>query len=100
MKEVLNLSKLSSEQISLYLRKLAHWRNENNTLVKTYLFSKFTDSIQFVNQIAEIAESTNHHPDLLIQYNKVKITLTTHDEGGITGKDFLLAEQIESLQKT
>jgi 4a-hydroxytetrahydrobiopterin dehydratase len=91
------MSTLSEDQISVYMHKLPDWNEVNNTLEKTYEFAEFKDSIRFVNQAAELAESANHHPDLLIQYNKVKVTLTTHDQNGITGKDFLLAEQIENL---
>jgi 4a-hydroxytetrahydrobiopterin dehydratase len=91
------MSTLSEDQISVYMHKLPDWNEVNNTLEKTYKFAEFKDSIRFVNQAAELAESANHHPDLLIQYNKVKVTLTTHDQNGITGKDFLLAEQIENL---
>lgn len=91
------MSKLSEVQISLYLKNLPQWKVVDEMLKKTYEFPNFSDSMSFVNQIAELAEAANHHPDLLIQYNKVKVSLTTHDQKGITGKDFSLAKQIESL---
>jgi len=94
-KEVFIVSKLTEVQISLQLKKLPQWRFENDILKKTYSFPKFMDSIHFVNQAASLAEAANHHPDLLIQYNKVTVSLTTHDEHGVTGKDILLAEQLE-----
>lgn len=92
------MSKLSEVQISLYLKNLPQWKVEDEMLKKTYEFPNFLDSISFVNQIADLAEEANHHPDLLIQYNKVTVSLTTHDKEGITGKDFLSAEQIEALK--
>lgn len=91
------LSKLTDVQISLYLKNLPQWKVIDEILTKTYEFPEFPDSIKFVNEVADLAEAANHHPDLLIQYNKVKVSLTTHDEKGITGKDFLLAEQVDRL---
>jgi 4a-hydroxytetrahydrobiopterin dehydratase len=96
--EVLKMSKLSEEQITVYLRKLPKWKHENDTIRKTFQFPDFTKSIAFVNKVAELAERSNHHPDIIIRFNKVSISLTTHDERGITGKDFSLAQQIESVQ--
>lgn len=93
------MSKLSEVQISLHLKNLPQWIVENDMLTKTFSFDTFTDAIEFVNQVAVLAESANHHPDLFIQYKKVTVSLMTHDEGGITGKDFLLAEQLDDLLK-
>ncbi len=55
--------------------------------------------MKFVNRVARQAESMNHHPDIVIQYNKVKLALTTHDEGGLTMKDFRLASRINKIAK-
>ena len=93
--EVERMSKLSNVQISIYLRKLPDWKYEDGALRKTFTFGAFTDSITFVNKVAERAEEAQHHPDLTIRYNDVDVLLTTHDSGGVTGKDFMLAEQIE-----
>lgn len=95
------MSKLSAEQISVYLRKLPKWKYEadNVTLVKTFECASFMGAIKFVNAVAEAAEAANHHPDITIRYKRVTFTLTTHDKG-ITGKDFLLAQQIEQMNKT
>ncbi len=60
-------------------------------------FPDFVTAMNFVNQIIAPAEAAAHHPDLYISYNKVKITLTTHDEGGLTQKDFDLAKIIADL---
>lgn len=89
------MSKLSETQIAIYLRKLPGWKYEGNAIEKQFSFNQFEEAIQFVNAVADKAKEANHHPDLFIQSNKVRITLTTHDRGGVTGKDFLLAEQID-----
>ena len=54
--------------------------------------------ISFVNRLAKAAEAMNHHPDMSIKYNKIRLSLTTHDEGGLTSKDFRLAAKIDSLK--
>jgi 4a-hydroxytetrahydrobiopterin dehydratase len=91
------MSKLSDDQIAVYLGKLPNWRFENDALTKTYQTSNFRSSIRLVEAIADLAETAGHHPDLLIRYRKVTVTLTTHENHGVTGKDFLLAQQIEAL---
>jgi 4a-hydroxytetrahydrobiopterin dehydratase len=93
------LSKLTDDQISVYLRKFPEWKHDHHSILKTFSFDRFADSIDFVNKVAEVAEAANHHPDILIRYNKVTITLTTYDKNGVTGKDFFLAEQIEKCYK-
>lgn len=90
------MSKLSAEQVAVYLRKLPKWKYEGERLTKTFQFKDFKEAITFVNQIADFAETSNHHPDIDIRYNRVIVHLMTHDMHGVTGKDFLLAQQIES----
>jgi 4a-hydroxytetrahydrobiopterin dehydratase len=92
------MTKLSAEQVAVNLNLLPLWKYDENKLVKTFLKSSFTDAIDFVVALAKLAEEANHHPDLRIQYNKVTVTLTTHDSHGVTGKDFLLAQQIEMIK--
>ena len=65
-------------------------------IVKTYELPSFPEAIAFVTRIADLAEQANHHPDLDIRYRKVRVALSTHDQGGITDKDFALAAQIEA----
>ncbi|MBP1996906.1 4a-hydroxytetrahydrobiopterin dehydratase [Paenibacillus eucommiae] len=91
------MCKLSDEQIIVFSSKLPTWKFENNALTKTFQQNDFKASIVLVNAIAGLAEEANHHPDIRIQYNKVTVTLTTHDSGGVTGKDFLLAQQIDAI---
>jgi 4a-hydroxytetrahydrobiopterin dehydratase len=92
------MSKLTEDQVAVNLSLLPLWKHEEGKLVKTFTKDTFMDAIDFVVAIAKLAEEANHHPDLRIQYNKVTISLSTHDSHGVTGKDFLLAQQIESLQ--
>lgn len=89
--------KMSLEQINKELVGLDGWNLENDSIKKTYQFENFIESIDFINKIAPIAEDMQHHPDIKINYNKVGITLSTHDQGGVTEKDFRLAAKIDKL---
>lgn len=88
---------LDNTQISEKLSSLTGWERTGNEIVKSYKSKDFIASIGFVNKIAILAEKADHHPDILIQYSSVKITLSTHSEGGITEKDFNLAAEIEGV---
>ena len=74
------------------------WEIQNELLVKEFVFSTFLDAINFVNAVAKIADEVDHHPDIFISYNKVKISLITHDLGEISEKDYMLAKEIEFLE--
>ena len=74
------------------------WRPEGDALVRDFKFKDFAEAMAFVNRVAEIAEQRNHHPDILVHgWNNVRLTLSTHSEGGVTDNDRALAEQIDSL---
>jgi 4a-hydroxytetrahydrobiopterin dehydratase len=79
------------------LKKLNGWGLERDFIVKDYTFGNFREAIAFVNKVAELAEKRNHHPDIVISYNKLRLSLTTHAEHGITSKDFELAEEIDKI---
>ncbi len=97
MSEV-KVAKLTATQIDLELKRLPDWKlNSNGEIEKTFSFTGFPQSLLFVNSVGLLAESKNHHPDILIQWNKVKLTLTTHDAGGISAKDFDLAQATNAL---
>jgi len=86
-------AKLTASQIELELKNLPDWRlNPNGEIEKIFVFSGFPQSLMFVTSVGYLAESKNHHPDMVIQWNKVKLALTTHDSGGLTQKDFELAK--------
>jgi 4a-hydroxytetrahydrobiopterin dehydratase len=86
---------LTSEQINLHLKTIPDWSKRAQTICRTFKFEGFLMSIAFVRRIAKRAQKINHHPDIDIRFDKVKLTLTTHDEGGITEKDFSLARQCD-----
>tara|TARA_B100001248_G_C27263101_1_gene399383 strand:- start:12 stop:245 length:234 start_codon:yes stop_codon:yes gene_type:complete len=73
------------------------WNEINKTITKTFEFNSYLDGIDFVNEVANLAEQENHHPDIEILYCKVTISLTTHDVGGLTDKDYKLAKLIDDL---
>jgi 4a-hydroxytetrahydrobiopterin dehydratase len=66
-------------------------------IVRDFLFKNFVTAMKFVNAAARVAERANHHPDIDIRWNRVTLALTTHDEGGLTRKDFALASRLDSL---
>ena len=74
-----------------------HWNEKDNTITKTFEFSSYLDGIDFVNEVANLSEQENHHPDITVGYCKVTISLTTHDAGSLTEKDYKLAKLIDDL---
>ena len=88
---------LEENEIDEHLGELDGWERSGNQIEKTFSLKNFIESVGFINKIAILAEKADHHPDILILYNKVKITLSTHSEGGITVKDINLAKEIENL---
>ncbi len=81
------------------LEQLDGWHHIKKAIAKTFSFSTFNDAIKFVNTVALLAEKHNHHPEITIDYNKVSLSLTTKDSGGLTEKDFALAKEIDILLK-
>lgn len=90
----MRLTKLEAEK---RLANLRGWRLRGKQISRIFVFDDFVQSMRFVNRVARRAESMNHHPDILIRYNKVRLSLTTHDESGLTVKDFKLAKQVDQL---
>jgi 4a-hydroxytetrahydrobiopterin dehydratase len=88
---------LPENEIEARLREAALWKREKNEIRRTFQLPSFAESIHFVNQIAAYADQVDHHPDILVQYNKVTLTLSTHDAGGITEKDFAAAAKADEL---
>ena len=91
------MEKLSTNALESYLKTMPNWTLDNNSLTQTIKRKNFRESVTFVLGVAELAEIANHHPDLIIKYDKVQVVLTTHDSQGITGKDIQLAQQIDVL---
>lgn len=88
---------LGDEEIQERLSRLSGWELEGKTIQCIQKFKNFVEAIAFVNQLVAPAEAAGHHPDILISYNKVTVSLTTHDAGGLTEKDFALAQVISEL---
>ncbi len=86
---------LSHEEVDARLAELSEWSETGGAIQRTYQFDDFAKAMEFVNKVAALAEEMDHHPDILVRYNKVSLTLTTHDAGGVTDKDFELARKID-----
>lgn len=91
---------LSAEAIQQRLVKMHGWSLQGKDLRRDFTFKSFMPGIEFVNKIAQAAESAGHHPDITIRYNVVGISLSTHSEGGVTEKDFALAGKIDQIRAT
>ena len=90
------MAKLSDIEVQRTLGAHAGWTRRGNAITKTFEFPTFPAAIAFVNRVAEAAEGMDHHPDVDIRYTKVTCSLSTHSAGGITSKDFNLAEEIDN----
>ncbi|MFP6569660.1 MAG: 4a-hydroxytetrahydrobiopterin dehydratase [Dehalococcoidia bacterium] len=90
-------SRLTNDQVSERLGVVSGWSRVDDSISKTFDAPSFMEGIAFVQSVAEIAESTDHHPDIDIRYTHVTLTLSTHDMGGLTGLDFEVAEAINAL---
>ena len=73
------------------------WSLDGETITKTFVLPGFADAIGFVAAVGVVSEKAFHHPDIDIRYRRVRISLTTHDQGGLTGKDISLASRIDKL---
>lgn len=92
------MAKLSNDAMKEALDKLKGWNFESDSLIKEFELKDFTAALGFVTQIGVNAEKADHHPNILMHsWNKVKITLSTHDEGGVTEKDVELAKKVDEL---
>jgi 4a-hydroxytetrahydrobiopterin dehydratase len=92
MAELLSEDEISSRLVGL------DWERNGDEITRDWKFEDFAEGIAFVNRVAEAAEEANHHPDILVHgWNKVRLTLSTHSEGGLTDADFRLAGQIDGL---
>ncbi|HKM75537.1 MAG TPA: 4a-hydroxytetrahydrobiopterin dehydratase [Candidatus Bathyarchaeia archaeon] len=91
--------RLDKNQIRRELRTVKGWTLRGKRISRLFVFDDFMQGIRFLNHVARFAEDMYHHPDVSINYNKVRLSLTTHDEGGLTRKDFRLARKINRLTK-
>jgi 4a-hydroxytetrahydrobiopterin dehydratase len=91
------MSALSPQEATSRLAALPAWQIEDGELRRTFSFKDFTASLAFVNRVGARAEEAGHHPDIDIRYSRVRLSLVTHDEGGLTAKDFDLAAAADKL---
>ena len=89
------MEKLSQEDIEARLAEFPEWALSGDALQRTIQFEDFLAAMRFVDEVAAIAEAQQHHPDIMIRYNKVTFTVSTHDAGGLTEKDFALARDVD-----
>ncbi|HZT21961.1 MAG TPA: 4a-hydroxytetrahydrobiopterin dehydratase [Verrucomicrobiae bacterium] len=89
--------KFDEAQILAALATVPNWKRDGATISRTFQFKDFPAAMKFVNAVADAAEAAWHHPDIDIRWNKVTLTLTTHDAGGLTDKDFALAKKFDEL---
>ncbi|MBV8087633.1 MAG: 4a-hydroxytetrahydrobiopterin dehydratase [Chloroflexi bacterium] len=90
---------LSDAEIQRRLPQTSGWRLQGGVIQATFKFADFKQAMTFVNRVADAAEEAQHHPDIDIRYNTVQLGLSTHDEGGITDKDFGLATRINQISQ-
>jgi 4a-hydroxytetrahydrobiopterin dehydratase len=88
---------LTDDEITAKLGALAGWERAGNTIASTVTRGDFRDALLYVGAVAFLAEAASHHPDILIQWNQVTLTLSTHSAGGLTAADFALADKISKL---
>ncbi|HEX6651284.1 MAG TPA: 4a-hydroxytetrahydrobiopterin dehydratase [Thermoleophilaceae bacterium] len=91
------MARLNDTEIDERLEGLDGWERSGEAIVKEFENGDFKGSVDFVNRITPEAEGMNHHPDLEISWSTVKVTITTHSEGGLTDGDFELARRIDAL---
>ncbi len=89
--------KADETKIQTALAALPQWRRNGEIILRTFQFKNFPAALKFVNDVGQIAEQVQHHPDIDIRWNKVTLALTTHDAGGLTEKDFAMARQCDAL---
>ncbi len=94
------VEKLSEAAVNTLFGQIKGWGlNDKGEITRRFTFKDFVEAMGFVNQVAAIAEELGHHPDILINYNRVTLSATTHDAGGLTPLDFKLAERVNAIVK-
>ena len=90
---------LIETELKQALKRTPEWDIIGKTIERTFEFDDFEGAIDFVDQVAEIAEEEDHHPDIDVRYNKVRLSLSSHQEHGLTVEDFSVAERIDNLEE-
>ena len=89
----------TDSDIQSALGELPGWKRDGKAIAKTFDLKGFKAAMAFAGTVGELADRADHHPDILIQFSKVTLTLSTHDKGGVTDRDLRLARQIEAAAK-
>jgi len=88
---------IAQSDIKVMMKRIPEWETDKKSIERTFEFDDFAQAVDFVNAVAEIADEEGHQPDIDIRWNKVRLELSTHSEGGLTDLDFHLAEKIDTL---
>ena len=88
---------LSEAEIAARLAEVPKWTRMGSAIARSWEFEDFPEALAFINKVGVLAEAANHHPDISNSWNKVTLSLTTHDRGGLTDLDFDLAKKIDAL---
>lgn len=88
---------LSAEEAGKLAGQVPDWMLQGNQLERDFKFADFNEAIEFVNEVARVASSADHHPDIQVSYNKVHLTLSTHKIGGLSRNDFIVAARIDDV---
>jgi len=91
--------KLSASDVDTRLKTLSGWSRQGDAISRQFVFKGFPDAVAFITRLAFDAEAADHHPDLQVSYRKVTVSWSTHDEGGVTEKDFNGARQSDTIAK-
>jgi 4a-hydroxytetrahydrobiopterin dehydratase len=91
------MNTLGSDEVASRLKELNGWMLSPDGIRKTYDMGSFLSAMNLVNRVADLAEEANHHPDILITYDRVTFTLRSHDTGAVTDRDLELAARIEAI---
>jgi 4a-hydroxytetrahydrobiopterin dehydratase len=94
------VAKLTDEELELFLSNREGWIAQDNAIHKDFAFPGFRAAIAFVNRVAVRADAARQHPDIEIHYNRVRISLSTHDAGGVTEKDVAAAAEIDDATES
>jgi 4a-hydroxytetrahydrobiopterin dehydratase len=97
-KWLMSRERLSESDVTARLETLSGWMRRNETIVRRYEFLNFSEALEFVNRVGEIAENFDHHPDITFGWGYAEILFTTHDAGGLTALDFDLAGKVDEIR--
>ncbi len=88
---------LADDEVERRTSRLRGWKREGSFITKTFEFKDFKEGMKFLNKVAKVAEAQEHHPDISVRYNVIKLSVQTHSEGGVTAWDFGLAREIDRI---